>query len=207
MKKIVTISNWIELHSKEIIGKLEQESIDVYNFLKNEFAKSNVNCNYLFQFVFRSYYRIDNAGLTPEFKKEYFKILENNRSKMEVEFEKILTKLYHFPNLKGQNTFQFSFVTKMANTINDSIPIYDNEVAKLFSLPRPYQKEFEIKLHRYLKQLEIIQNGYNDIREQNLLPKTIKLFDNTFNDHNLSEAKRLDFIFWSAGKLKKKSNK
>jgi hypothetical protein len=152
--------------------------------------------------VFRSFYRIDNAGLTPEFKKEYFKILEQNRNEKQFDFEKVLRSLFLFPNRKGQNTLQFSFATKLFNTIDDKMPIYDSEVAKMFSLSRPYQTEFEIKLDKYLDQLDIIQKGYEQITEQNLLPKTIELFDREFENNKLSEMKKLDFIFWSAGKIK-----
>jgi hypothetical protein len=202
MNKIAEITEWIEKHSTEIIKKIDQESIDVYNFLKKEFNESNVNENYLFQFVFRSFYRIDNAGLTPEFKKEYFEILEQNRSNKQFDFEKVLRRLHSFPNRKGQKTLQFSFATKMFNTINDSMPIYDSEVARMFSLPRPYQSEFDVKLDKYLDQLDKIQIGYEQIIEHNLLTKTIELFDQEFKNNRLSEMKKLDFIFWSAGKIK-----
>ncbi|WP_300024695.1 hypothetical protein [uncultured Maribacter sp.] len=207
MNKITEISVWIEKHSMEIIKKIDQESVDVYNFLKREFKESNVNENYLFQFVFRSFYRIDNAGLTPEFKKEYFEILEENRNEKQFDFEKVLRRLYSFPNRKGQNTLQFSFATKMFNTIDDIMPIYDSEVAKMFSMTRPYQSEFEIKLDKYLDQLEKIQNGYEQIIKQNLIPETIGLFDEIFTDNKLSEMKKLDFIFWSAGKIKTRLTK
>ena len=207
MKKIREISDWIEKHSTEIIENIDQESVDVYNFLKTEFKKSNVNENHFFQFVFRSFYRIDNAGLTPEFKKEYFKILEQNRNEKQFDFEKVLRRLYSFPNRKGQNTLQFSFATKMFNTIDDIMPIYDSEVAKMFSMSRPYQLEFEIKLDKYLDQLDKIQNGYEQIINQNLLPETIGLFDQVFKDNKLSEMKKLDFIFWSAGKVKTRLTK
>lgn len=201
------IAEWIEKHSTEIIKSIDQESVDVYNFLKKQFNESNVKENYLFQFVFRSFYRIDNAGLTPEFKKEYFEILEENRNKKQFDFEKVLRRLYSFPNRKGQNTLQFSFATKMFNTIDDMMPIYDSEVAKMFSMSRPYQSEFEVKLDKYLDQLDKIQNGYEQIISKNIIPKTIGLFDQNFKDNKLSEMKKLDFIFWSAGKIKKRLEK
>lgn len=202
MKETIDLVAWIENHSAEIIDHIDQESIDVYNFLKKEFHQSDVNKNYLFQFVFRSFYRLDNAGLTPNFKKEYFKILEENRNENQFSFREVLVRLSSFPNRKGQKTFQFSFVTKMLNTIDDSKPIYDSKVAKMFSLSRPYQTDFDIKLKKYLAQLAQIQKGYETIVEQNLLPKTIELFEQNFKDHKLSEMKKLDFIFWSAGKIK-----
>ena len=207
MRNIVEISDWIENNSVEIIENIEYESIDVYNFLKIEFSNSNANENHLFQFVFKSFYRLDNAGLTAEFKKEYFNILENNRGRKQLDFEKVLRKLYNFPNRKGQNTFQFSFVTKMFNTINDSLPIFDSEVLRMFSLNRPYQSDFGVKLKADLNHLEIIQKGYDKIIEQNLLPVTTDLFDRKFKNNGLSGMKRLDFIFWSAGKMRAKKIK
>lgn len=203
MNKITEIAEWIENYSTQIIENIDHESVDVYNFLKKQFSESNITENHLFQFVFRSFYRIDNAGLTPEFKTEYFKILEQNRNEKQFDFEKVVRKLYAFPNRKGQNTLQFSFATKMSNTIDDKMPIYDREVAKMFSMSRPYQSDFEIKLDKYLDQLNQIKNGYVQIIDRNLLPETIGLFDQAFKDNKLSEMKKLDFIFWSAGKIKK----
>ncbi len=204
MKKTTEIANWINRHSDEIIENIGQESIDVFNFLKNEFSKSDVTKNYLFQFVYRSFFRLDNAGLTPEFKTEYFELLEKNRNVKQFDFDVILERLFNFPNRKGQNTLQFSFTTKMFNMINNVMPIYDSEVAKMFGFSRPYNKEFDKKLDKYLDQFERISNGYNEIQEKGLLANTIELFDKKFKNNNLFERKKIDFIFWSAGKIKKK---
>lgn len=207
MKRINEIANWINRYSNEIIENIEQESIDVFNFLKTEYSKSDVTKNYLFQFVYRSFFRLDNAGLTPEFKTEYFELLETNRKEKQFNFEKILKRLFDFPNRKGQNTLQFSFTTKMFNMIDNLMPIYDSEVAKMFGFSRPYNTEFEKKIDKYLYQFDVISKGYNEIRNERLLTKTIELFDDRFKKNNLSEMKKIDFIFWSAGKIKTQINK
>lgn len=194
---------FIENNSTEIIENIDIESVEVYNFLKSQFEISNVNENYLFQFVFRSFYRLDNAGLTPKFKIEFFRILEEIRNQKTFNFEEILKQLYNFPNRKGQNTLQFSFVTKMLNTIDNKMPIYDSEVAKMFNVSRPYYNEFDKKLEVYLNQLNLIQESYEKIIKENLLPIVNEKFNQKFKNHNLEEMKRLDFIFWSSGKIKK----
>jgi hypothetical protein len=51
----------IDEKQDEILSNLEFESIAVYLFLKNEYAKGNIQGNPVFQFVFRSFYRLDNA--------------------------------------------------------------------------------------------------------------------------------------------------
>lgn len=206
MRKNDEITNLILNNSQKIIQNISNESIDVYSFLKAQFDDSNVTENYLFQFVYRSFYRLDNAGLTTEFKTEYFNILEEYRESEIFDFENILQRLYNFQNHKGQNTFQFSFVTKMQNTIFNDKPIYDREVAEVFAFKRPSKKQFSYKLNIFQEQLTIIEETYNTLIKNQSLNDIINLFDLKFPNHNLHEMKKFDFIFWSAGKVTRKEN-
>ena len=66
----------------EAINKLSKEGFDVYGFINDEFKNTeDITKNHLFQFVFRSFYRLDNAGLTQEFKTRYFQLLQEYRNK------------------------------------------------------------------------------------------------------------------------------
>lgn len=202
MRTTEEIINLIENKAQEIIGNISNESIDVYNFLKTQFDNSNVTENYLFQFVYRSFYRLDNAGLTTQFKTEYFNLMQEYRQLDNFDFATILHRLFEIVNYQRQNTFQFSFVTKMQNTINNNKPIYDNEVAKVFSFNRPKLGiTFNDKLDFFLNQLLIIDQTYITIIINNRLQNIITLFDNKFQLNNLGQIKKLDFIFWSAGKI------
>lgn len=198
---------FIENNSVAIIANIQHESIDVYEYIQEQFESSNVVDNHLFQFVYRSFYRIDNAGLTTEFKKEYFKILEATRGDKDVCFQDVVRRLYEIPNTKQQNTVQFSFVTKMLHTINNENPIYDSEIARIFnfktiSVP-DYSKKIDIYSHRY----DLIKSIYYKIINNHLLENIHLEFDSKFGHNNLKSMKKLDFIFWSAGKVKKiKSN-
>ena len=69
MRDALEIVEMIKDNEDEMINRISYESLDVYMFLKKEFEKSDVRKNYTFQFVYRSFYRLDNAGLTEEFKK------------------------------------------------------------------------------------------------------------------------------------------
>ncbi len=196
------VINLIDKNTFTIIENISRESIDVYNFLNDQFANTKITENYLFQFVYRSFYRIDNAGLTSNFKSEYFKLLEEYRNKNNFEFSTILNHLYLITNHQGQNTFQFSFVSKMQSTLNNNKPIYDSEVARVFSFSRPkYNLSFEDKLRSYSEQLTLIEQTYKSFIENQSLTTIINLFDDKFPDHGLNEIKKLDFIFWSTGKV------
>jgi len=67
---------------EEAIKILNKESFDVYSFLNNEFQNTeDITKNNLYQFIFRSFYRLDNAGLTSELKSRYFELLQEYRTK------------------------------------------------------------------------------------------------------------------------------
>lgn len=202
MKEIV---NYISENQYFIKNNISRESIDVYCFLQAEFKKGHSSINYLFQFVYRSFYRLDNAGLSKDFKGKYFELLEKNRHLDNYDYRGVATALYKIPNLRYLNTLQFSFVTKMFNTINPALPIYDSEVARVFKFKPPSTKlTLDERLEQYLLQLNEIKETYEAILKNGLLAQTLKLCrDHIFYDTEISDIKALDFIFWSAGKIMK----
>jgi len=202
--QLPTITTWIESNAGTILTGLD-ESIAVYNFLQTRFQqKENVTKDLLFQFVFRSFYRLDNAGLGGPFKTRYFELMEENRNSPNFDFAPVLRPLYDIETLKGKNTFQFSFATKMLSTIDPQRPVYDREVARMFGYTQLPGGEFDDKLKTYLDRYQHIEDSYRQILSDKLLPATFSAFDEKFHQHGLSDVKRLDFIFWAAGKIKAK---
>jgi hypothetical protein len=123
--------------------------------------------------------------------------MQQHRQLDNFDFANILQRLFEIVNHQRQNTFQFSFATKMQNTIKNNKPIYDNEVAKVFSFNRPRQgASFNDKLNFYLNQLQQINQTYTTIIDHNSLENIINLFDNKFQQNNLGQIKKLDFIFF-----------
>jgi hypothetical protein len=106
-----------------IINNLKEESVAVYAYLAEEFNKGIITENPVFQFMYRSYYRLEHAGLTPEFKQAYFAIMEELSGSVDIDLIQIVDRLYEYPRRIGDNSVQFSFATKLANTINPSYPI------------------------------------------------------------------------------------
>ncbi len=124
-----------------LIDRIEHESVHAYCFLKEQFQQSkDINGNYLFHFMFRSFYRLDNAGLTPKYKEHFFKVMQNNRGAslsmplIQNQFNGISSRLV---DAEGESAFQASFISKMIHTIDDSYPIYDSNVAAVFDI-KPY---------------------------------------------------------------------
>ncbi|KAB7889539.1 hypothetical protein [Poseidonibacter ostreae] len=186
------------------LNKLDIESFHVYNFINEQYKETeDVRNNHLFQFTYRSFYRLDNAGLTPDFKKRYFELLQEYRTK-EISLKDICIDLYEYKTRIGYNSVQFSFATKLANTIDASYPIYDSEVIKLFNFNQPYYlKDRDLKIDKYLEQYKYISSTSKEL----LLNKNIILILNSMNSIfgessvKMEESKKLDTLMWAVGKV------
>lgn len=198
--------NWILANQKAVLDNLKLESLAVHQFLQSRFAQaSDVSQDPVFQFVFRSFYRLDNAGLSDSFKTHYFEIMQEERSSpAEFDIAKVCRELYVHQRLKKDQSLQFSFVTKMANTLSPDFPVYDSEVARMHGFNPPYSvKEMEAKLDKLMTFYAQLQAGYKDMVESGVLDPLFKNFDAAFPAYRaLNLVKKLDFIVWSAGKLK-----
>jgi hypothetical protein len=190
----------IESRSSEIIQSIAPESVYVYQYLSSQLNKTDVNTDYFYQFVYRSFFRLDNAGLTDEFKFKYFELLESYKKIKDFNYLEILCQLYEIPNKQKNNTFQFSFVTKMCNIIHNNKPIFDGNVIKVLNLKKTYKKGFNEKYSFYIEQYSELEILYEKIFYENLLQKSLLNFDKKFPKNKLSVNKKIDFILWSEGK-------
>lgn len=194
----------IETNAEKIVRAIGREPVEVYRFLADEFGRGSVSENYVFQFTYRSFYRLDSAGLTPEFKREYFESLEQARNLFEIDLPGLTRKLFANPNRKGQSSLQFSFVSKLANTANPQYPIYDREIAAVFGFRAPYNyKTFDVRLEEYMAFYNRLRGIYAEILNGGLLQGPRQTFRDIYAapPERIPEVKVLDFIFWSAGKL------
>ena len=123
---------------------------------------------------------------------------------MNVDLAAIVKKLHKLPNRRGHASLQFSFVTKLANTINPDYPIYDAEVARCFGFRAPYSsKPFDARLQEYLAFYESLRKFYEEVTIQASMKELTSLFEKTYTPaaRRVPAVKVLDFIFWSAGKV------
>jgi hypothetical protein len=196
-------------NENQIFELLQKESIEVYKFLIANFrATENITQNEVFKFIFRSFYRLDNAGLTNEFKSEYFSIMQEYRSLNNFTNDTILSiakRLDYFRTKRGVKSFQFSFITKLLNTVNTNTPIWDKEVRKVFKFsnlpPNSNRFSLENRVTHACEQLDYIKNTLKEIISSGRLHQVIINLDNRYNTQDLSINKKIDFLLWSAGKM------
>lgn len=194
----------IDTNANKIVHLIGQESVDVYRFLSKRFREQDPKGDRVFQFIFRSFYRLDNAGLTGEFKTKFFELLSIAKTEQQADISEIVRSLFDIPNRKGQASLQFSFATKLAATVEPTSPIYDAEVASVFGFRAPYNyKPFEQRLSEYTSFYTKLKSLYQTIIDKDDLKEARAMFRSQYQctESDVPETKVLDFIFWSAGKL------
>lgn len=194
----------VNKNATTIIKRLGREPLEVYKFIQKRYKSQNVKTDCLFQFVFRSYYRLDNAGLTDGFKTKFFELLESNRCCGEPDLQQLTENLFKIPNYRGQNALQFSFVTKLANTVNPSIPIYDSEVAKMYGFSAPlWYKGKDRRLEELLSFHRYMRKDYENMSKTEALSPALEALQRAYGEilDEIRTSRRIDFLLWSAGKL------
>jgi len=185
-----------------IVSGVGQEAVDVYRFLAEQFEHGSVTENLVFQFVYRSFYVMDGAGLTQEFKTRYFELMEAARGKS-VDIRSIAKALFDIPNAKGQDSLQFSFATKLGHTVDVTQPLYDVNIATYFRF-RPANsdlKDFDNRVQPFMLFHDDLRSCYQRILANGVLADAVQSFRNTYGV-GIPDVKILDFIFHTAGRAK-----
>ncbi|NIJ56173.1 hypothetical protein [Dyadobacter arcticus] len=200
--QIEPIIKLIKKGSPDIVNNIKFESVDVYKYLQRAYQDTDVTTNYMFQFTFRKYYNLEEARLSHQFHLEYFRILQDLKSNREAwNYENVIEKLYEIPRAKGDKSVQCSFVSKMFHTNDPANVVYDSKVAKMFNFSNLNLIPFDQKIQHFKNRIGTISYNYKKIIDHGLLSEVCESFDTRFENHGLHPTKKLDFIFWSAGKI------
>lgn len=176
---------------EKILQKPEIETgLNKYQYIMKSLHETDVSSDKEYQSVFRDFYQM-RRFYSDEFAQHYFHLLEQMKHTNNMTFKMAIERVKHI-----QNTYEISFSSKLAHTINPLLPIWDSVVTgKHFQIRAPYasakdrekaccQKyaEFEEKFYSYMSSME----------GQALIFK----FDQRFPDSGISDIKKIDFILW-----------
>ena len=206
MKTATEIIKTLMENKTKLIPNIEKESIAAYCFLNQRYKeisekKKKVSKDYLFKFIFRSYYRLDSAGLSDAFKDKYFQLLEAKVSDLKT----ILAVLYNINTLRGYNTVQFSFASKLLHTIDNSNPIFDSNISLIIG-DKPDGTRKDEKISSCTEFYKKLKTLYKELMKRSEIQSYISEFKETYKKYafiDISDTKILDFMLWSLGKLTK----
>lgn len=188
----------LSLGRTSTINKLEKKKNDVdrYFYITSVFAQDEpISGNEEFKEAYKSFYVMRAAGLGQQHFEKYFELLDRRVNNLET----ILNELYEIKTLKQQNSLQFSFSTKLLHTLDNNLPIYDNQVKKTIGLPDTYnvQDSRYKKTKALLAYYENLKMIYRQLLEKTPIKKLIEDIRNHFKwTDQITDVKILDFILW-----------
>jgi hypothetical protein len=189
-----------------ILDNISQEEIDRYLFLRSRIGDADVPEDTDFRNTFKEAYRLDRKRLSQAFKERYFQLMEEAKAEEQFDFFAGFRELYGENNRTKLGPVQFSFLTKMANTINESYPIYEKPLADLFEFKRPqrHKQTARERLRIYMDFYNHVQETYQEMIEEELIYDLLKVFKIRFrhSDQHVPMMKRVDLLARSAGDLK-----
>jgi len=194
--EIIEIAKIVDYNASNVIDKIELQNVEAYKFLSKEFDNTNVSENYLFQFVFSNYYQIDEVHVGQNYMNNYFEQLETYGKNVNLDVEDICVALSYTKDHKGQlQPINYSYVSYFLNLIDETLPIWDKNLLKMFTCPEPYFLDTGKEIKYFELSINHIQKQFNEIIKLNLLSNAINLFDTKFKDNDFSTEKKIEFLF------------
>jgi len=155
---------------------------------------------------------MNSAGLRrPEHFDKYFELLENEETDLVV----ILKELYRIPRQKGDHALFLSFATKLIHTVDNTFPIYDNNISTILNLPRvKYDNlSLEQKINQRIEIYEELKNNFSELLADEEILSLLNRFRNKFEQFNrensnfewedelINDVKLLDSVLWASYQL------
>jgi hypothetical protein len=159
------------------------------------------NDNNEFRSRFSKYCKLNNSGLTEEFKARYFEMLFAFVPGEQVDpYTPLLLELYTFPRRQGDQTLQASFVSKLIAIHDESRPIFDRQVSNFFGLFVPCVGKVEFRITHFIRHLSYLQGQHEswagDRRFQSI---SQQLFLKQPALRNCHASRICDFLVWTVG--------
>jgi hypothetical protein len=194
--EILEIAKIVDYNASNVIDKIGLQNVEAYKFLSKEFDNTNVSENYLFQFAFSNYYQIDEARVGQDYMNNYFAKLETYGKNVNLDVEDICVALSYTKDPKGQlQPINYSYVSYFLNLIDETLPIWDKNLLKMFTCPEPYFLDTGKEIKYFELSINHIKKQFNEIIKLNLLSNAINLFDTKFKDNDFSTEKKIEFLF------------
>src|SRR3989344_6266345 len=144
-----------------------------------------------FQRLFNSLYKLRlRRRPRDEYRAFYdlFQKLRKTNNKKKHSLKDILQKVHH-----ATNKWHYSFSTKILHTLDDTKPIYDSRIGKLFDMTAPIVRNCYILEEHYGTYIQVIKKL---LKENDVNKILAKLGGELADFKKISSVKKLDFVLW-----------
>ena len=172
------IENWI----------INYLGLDKYEYIMNNFEKTDVSIDKDFQRKFNSFYVVRR---NTNWRKIYYDYMEKNKNNKNITFSEIITYLY-----KKTGNIEASFSSKLLATINPNMPIWDQYILKNLNKELKGNSKEE-RLINAIELYDDIVKWFNHFLEDPITRKYISALDKIITTYKISDVKKIDYILWS----------
>lgn len=181
----------ITLNDKEIIEILSKDDLKIgierYIKIMENLNKVDVSKDKDFQKSYNHFYRMRQRNF--EYYNCYFDYMEKSKTK-KVTFEEVINYIY-----EKCGRCETSFSSKFIATIDPSKPIWDSVVIKNIGIRVPYSKAKD-RLNKIVSAYDELCYWYENFMKTDKANLMISLFDEYYSDVNITDIKKVDFIYW-----------
>jgi hypothetical protein len=190
---------WINENCEEVIGALSPNGIDRYLEIQRQLRQVNVSTDQGFQRLYRNHWRMNVARLNGAYYSRYFARMESLKGTQVDDISMMLREIAT-PAPNEQASLQFSFATKLVNTLDPRAPVYDRFVATFYYfISPPGDKPVPERLEEYLTFYAFLREEYNRIVRQSLLDVAIRRMRDRFAGVIvLPDERIIDVLIWAA---------
>lgn len=197
----------------EIVNKLSDKNwvhFKLYYSVKDKVSKDEIDNKLKHDFCIL--YVLDPFLNNPQ-KEKFFKLLSLKCNSL----ENILESLYQIPDYREKHSIHLSFGTKLLHTLNNDLPIYDSNIARVLNLTSPAGSSLEAKIKNRIVIYDELKQYYNallkdsriilylkDIRIK--LAKKSELDRFEWKKDIVSDTKLLDSLLWALDYISRKMN-
>jgi hypothetical protein len=180
---------------------LRPKSIDEYVWLRSFIRHGIAGDRAEFERRFRRYYGLNSAGLTPQFKETYFKLLFNHKpARSDDPHTPILLRLYEIPRWQKDQVVAASFVSKLVAIHDESQPLYDRHVRAFFGVGVPSVGPVKFQIAGFLQNLMQIRRTYEVWNQTPEIGEIIAAVQSRYPGLSDAHPNRIcDFLVWATG--------
>jgi hypothetical protein len=194
--EIQKIRDSLEKNKATILQSLKNSNhFKDYLFIKDRFGSGQISGE--FKGRFDTFYVLNGArGMNDAQKERFFNLLVSRESNI----ENVLLSLYKIPGYGNRNRLFLSFATKLLHTLNDSLPIYDRNVAYVLGLHNPqYPPTLEDRIKNRISIYEELKTNLSLLLQDAWIQNYLKSMRDELdiNSNTVSDEKLLDSLLWT----------
>jgi hypothetical protein len=186
----------------EVLAELDRISdVPRYIELRHRLFASDVAADEDFHAMYRAYWQMNVARLGDPFYFRYFALLESlkrNGVGVQRDINETIRELALISNTTERPSLQFSFATKLLNTIEPRLPVYDSYVSQFyFFVAPPSNYSVDARLSALLAFHGFLRAEYARVIQEGLLAESIDRFRRHFGmGAELCDERVIDMLIW-----------